>query len=642
MEPRRKEDYLPYYLRISSACNQKCAFCNSVSNAGDDPPDTVIAEQLRELRDGRMISTVTFAGGEPTLSKHLLNSVREAHSLNFDIIGLETNGLMLSYRRYADALADAGLTHVRIMLVSADESLSDSLTCTPGAWKLTCKGIEWAVSRGLHVTVQLPLIEGTISGLAETVRFVADRFTGVNRIELRMTTPGSESQDVIPAAVLENELVRAVEAAREKEIKMSFKACCGLAPCLLKEPDILTPLYNFQAVDDSDKPGYETVSSCVECLLGSVCPGIHPAYVREDRAGNLEKITPSIARKILRPGPGRRSLFKDDIRRQANANFCTFFNAMDENGCSFVREAMLRINYTCNQRCLFCWIDPNYDNLPHEAVVKKIEEIGRAVPRSVSITGGEPTLNPHLAEYVARVKAVGVNEICLQTNAMLLDDKSRVDELIAAGLNSAFVSLHSNDPEISDMLTGVGGGFDRTVKGITNLIRGSAVVFLSHVINSFNYKLLPDFVEFISRRFERVPIVFSYAAPIYGAMMHRGLIPPLSEVRDVLIKALEKCYELKVPFSGLAGMCGLPPCILDGELRYYPDINRVAEADYLDDMVKAPCCAECSLDGYCFGMRRYYAEIYGTGELKSVQVADVKPVILDYVKPEDFYKQIIL
>jgi len=642
MSDRRiPDDNQPFYLKINSTCNQRCVFCRYYSDVSETEPDPdYIVSGLNSLRNDKLLTTVTFTGGEPTINPHLINYIRAARGFGFQTIGIETNGLMLSYQKYSASLVEAGLTHARITMISHNASDSDGISRVHGGFELTDLGISRAIRHGLNTIIQIPLLSSTIGSLPEHVSYISEKHPGIRGIELRMLDHETAAHADIPIELLEIQLKNSRKEL-PAGIKFAFRASHGPAPCLFSEPESLASIFNLPAADETEKPNYPKIDSCDSCLISCVCPGVHPTYMRDTPGNKAHVISPQLARKLLRPGPGRNRLPIIDQRKQGEANFCTYSMSSDAEGNSFIREAMLRINYSCNQRCLFCWIEPGYDNLPHEAIVDKISDFKSHKLKTVSITGGEPTLNPNLPGYIKMIREAGVEEICLQTNAMLINGKGLAGELIEAGLNSAFVSLHSHIPEISDLITGVEGGFEKTVGGIENLVRSGAIVFISHVINSFNYEHLVGFVEFTASSFKKVPIIFSYAAPIYGAIMHRGLIPQLNRIRAPLIAALERCYELKVPFSGLSGMCGIPPCILDGNLKYYPDINRVAPGDGGEDMLKTDCCESCSLNDFCFGIRKNYADIYGTEELHAVFVENVKPTVLDYVKPEDFFNQMI-
>src|SRR4029453_15628012 len=75
----------------------------------------------------------------------------------------------------------------------------------------------------------------------------------------------------------------------------------------------------------------------------------------------------------------------------------------------------------------------------------------------------------------------------------------------------------------------------------------------------------------------------------------------------------------------MIGQGGYPPCMLDGELRYYADvIDKVFKSeDASQQFYKPEKCKECSFDAYCLGPRRSYVEHYGDAEIKPFR-ADVE------------------
>ena len=99
-------------------------------------------------------------------------------------------------------------------------------------------------------------------------------------------------------------------------------------------------------------------------------------------------------------------------------------------------------------------------------VIDQIAEVGK-VP-SVSFTGGECTLRPELAQFVARARSHGMR-VNIITNGLLCASRRYVDTLAAAGLTSAQVSLEGPTAEVHEKLTQRPGSFGKTVRGIENL-----------------------------------------------------------------------------------------------------------------------------------------------------------------------------
>ncbi len=99
-------------------------------------------------------------------------------------------------------------------------------------------------------------------------------------------------------------------------------------------------------------------------------------------------------------------------------------------------------------------------------VIDQLANVGK-VP-SVSFTGGECTLRNDLPDLIAhaRYQKMRVNII---TNGVACASRTYVDQLVAAGLTSAQVSLEGPNADVHDRLTQRPGSFDKTLRGIKNL-----------------------------------------------------------------------------------------------------------------------------------------------------------------------------
>lgn len=109
----------------------------------------------------------------------------------------------------------------------------------------------------------------------------------------------------------------------------------------------------------------------------------------------------------------------------------------------------LRISVTdrCNLRCTYCMPERGMTFLPRSALLT-FDEILRvaAVARrlgvtSLRLTGGEPLVRADLADLVARLASLGLDDLSLTTNGMLLAPLA--DQLAAAGLHRVNISCDS-------------------------------------------------------------------------------------------------------------------------------------------------------------------------------------------------------
>src|SRR5258708_19153253 len=119
----------------------------------------------------------------------------------------------------------------------------------------------------------------------------------------------------------------------------------------------------------------------------------------------------------------------------------------------------LRISITdrCNFRCVYCRsADPeNYRD--HDEILSwpELDRLAKVFLslgiRKIRITGGEPLVREGVEEYIARLHALGVEDLSMTTNRHLLAE--RCDRLLAAGLRRIHLSLDSLDPAKFERIT---------------------------------------------------------------------------------------------------------------------------------------------------------------------------------------------
>ena len=114
----------------------------------------------------------------------------------------------------------------------------------------------------------------------------------------------------------------------------------------------------------------------------------------------------------------------------------------------------LRISLTdrCNFRCVYCMpemgmkFQPRDEILTDEELIRVVGAFAGLGFTKFRLTGGEPTIRPHLVDIVGAIKSFpGVEEVTMTTNALLLGRMA--DGLADAGLDRINVSLDTLNPE---------------------------------------------------------------------------------------------------------------------------------------------------------------------------------------------------
>src|SRR6202790_3438771 len=131
----------------------------------------------------------------------------------------------------------------------------------------------------------------------------------------------------------------------------------------------------------------------------------------------------------------------------------------------------LRISVTdrCNFRCVYCRsADPeNYRD--HDEILswKELDRLAGIFLslgiQKIRITGGEPLVRNGVEDYIARLHALGVQDLSMTTNGHLLAE--RCERLLAAGLHRINISLDSLDPLKFEKITRT-HSYDAVMRGI--------------------------------------------------------------------------------------------------------------------------------------------------------------------------------
>ena len=128
-------------VMIGYACNVQCDYCSITDEMRQEGMATAaVLAQLIEAR-ARGATKVSFGGGEPTIRRGLLPLVRWCRDRGFRSIKIPSNGLMYSYRAFAEEASDAGITDFHISFMAHTPELYEKIMGRPGAFDLVTQGV---------------------------------------------------------------------------------------------------------------------------------------------------------------------------------------------------------------------------------------------------------------------------------------------------------------------------------------------------------------------------------------------------------------------------------------------------------------------------------------------------------------------
>lgn len=129
--------------------------------------------------------------------------------------------------------------------------------------------------------------------------------------------------------------------------------------------------------------------------------------------------------------------------------------ALTDNFGRQITDLRVSITDRCNFRCVYCRSGendvPGAERLSFDEYERLVRILVGLGIRKVRVTGGEPLVRPGVAEFLARLKALGVRDLSLTTNGFTLAE--RLDSLVASGLDRINISLDSLKPERFEAIT---------------------------------------------------------------------------------------------------------------------------------------------------------------------------------------------
>jgi MoaA/NifB/PqqE/SkfB family radical SAM enzyme len=189
---------LPYsMLRLGKQCNAACLFCNIPSDCG-------FVEEMKLLEIKRMIDRLAktqkyfrldISGGEPTLYKNLAVIVNYAKTKGAVTVEIQTNGILLSDRKYVQSLKKSGLSIFFVGLHASHAAIHDRLVGVNGAFDKCIRGIKNALNVGLEVVLNPVLTRYNYKNAPQYIKFIKNNFPDIRFISLSVVQPRGRAQN---------------------------------------------------------------------------------------------------------------------------------------------------------------------------------------------------------------------------------------------------------------------------------------------------------------------------------------------------------------------------------------------------------------------------------------------------------------
>jgi len=583
--------------------------------------------------DAERCQRLVIAGDSPLAHPQFVDLANECRRLGFKRIALETDAVALARRGVATLLGRLGFDELVVVMAGVREAVHDAVLQQPGTLRAALEGLTRAVAHSregaLRVYLVAPVLRTTVDDLDPLLDWaikLPGKLKGflLSLPEIALVPPAYRHL-LLPYSTQAQIAARLFRACQGRNVEYGFTTKRGVLPCaaggaLEHFGTVFHDRFQYFQHTPHARAGeaFARVDACGDCSLSHSCPGVEQAYLEQFGSAEIQSIPLEVSMdwKLRRIN----SLEQFDYR-----NVSPFQNDSPINP-----RGLIRINGHCNMSCAFCFVDRTVPDVAFDELTMEIEKMARGGTRHLVFSGGEPTLHPQLPALIRFATSLGAFDVIeMQSNGVKSAELDYARELVAAGLNKVTVSLHSVDPEHSDTITRLPKAFGKTVQSLHNFRQLGVLTQIAHVITKANYRELPDTVRYLRREFPaeggHLSLCLAIAQEI-SDLVFQWVTPTFTEIKPFVADALDFCLDTGVGFGGMIGQGGYPPCMLDGDLRYYEGVlDKVfRSADASTQFHKPEKCRECSFDAYCLGPRRSYVEHYGDAEIKPFR-AEIKP-----------------
>jgi len=247
---------------------------------------------------------------------------------------------------------------------------------------------------------------------------------------------------------------------------------------------------------------------------------------------------------------------------------------------------------------------------------------------TIQLSGGEPTLRNdflYLIEYLS-VKGPKITKVLL-SNGRRFSNMDFTAKVAAFPPVCVLVPIHSCEPGIHDMITRRPGSFNETVLGIRNMLEYKMIVIPKIIVNKLNYKLVPEFVEFVAQTFPECRAVGIDTMDLLGSA---GANKEVLKVRHTeSAPYIQRAIDVSLKYGLHVSVIYMPFCLLEEKYRKFisPDQSIVMYKDPRDERVEGnltkergtvDACCGCKYLGKCPGTWYSYFKEFGYDELRPI------------------------
>ena len=285
----------------------------------------------------------------------------------------------------------------------------------------------------------------------------------------------------------------------------------------------------------------------------------------------------------------------------------------------YINSLYIELSYKCNLKCKHCYNHKNMNEyvISFKQAKKAIDEAYDLGISTVTLTGGEPTINEDFLKIAKYIRSRYL-ELHINTNGQVLyDDEKLFKELVDIYPSCIKLSLYSMDSNVHDYITGVEGSWKKTINVIEKLNKCGIFTTIATPVLSYNKNCYKEVKEYADKNgiwsggncvFINNPENNNLSAKLDYKDLEQFYIDKLENPKNITKKNFEK-NDIAICEAGYERVCVNPkfevtPCVavdyVLGNLNL-TTLNEIKETTLIDFRKKfvRKNLKECFKEEYC-------------------------------------------
>lgn len=246
-----------------------------------------------------------------------------------------------------------------------------------------------------------------------------------------------------------------------------------------------------------------------------------------------------------------------------------------------IKEFWLITNYSCNNRCRWCYTQPrNYNPtiMPISYAKKVMEEMERIGAKKCTLIGGEPTLHPHFFDLVQYGHKLNLF-IKVVTHGRILSDIKFVKKLKESEVSLIAISIHSVRAKTQNFITQT-ESYCETIEGIKNCLKEKINFLTLTTLNELNQNEIYKIGKFLYELGVKI-IIFNLACPSIDEKVSAKFVLAPDRLAQII---QDNYFKFKKKGIKVGFYATIPLCLFNLKI-----LNKMIAESYLVPLAQGGC-----------------------------------------------------